>query len=168
MTTQKGIRVYDQYPEYSQTDIQVQVFELETKCGMCRKRIIAQSTRNSPEAQDVAGPSTAVKDVEFEDDPVSTLNETLSPLGISPFKKQRLQRSKHYAKGKVKRVGTAIKRKLETMEIEVGSTSSSDETAESEIVPQQRRVRKYKFSQFCQKVGQGKQLLRNLVPLITW
>ena len=105
-------------------------------CGMCRKRIIAQSTRNSPEAQDVAGPSTAVEDVEFEDDPVSTLNETLSPLGISPFKKQRLERSKHYAKGKVKRVGTAIKRKLETMEIEVGSTSSSDETAESEIVQQ--------------------------------
>ena len=137
-------------------------------CGMCRKRIIAQSTRNSPEAQDVAGPSTAVEDVEFEDDPVSTLNETLSPLGISPFKKQRLQRSKHYAKGKVKRVGTAIKRKLETMEIEVGSTSSSDETAESEIVQQQRRVRKYKFSQFYQKVGQGKQLLRNFVPLITW
>ena len=72
----------------------------------------------------------------------------------------------------MKRVGTAIKRKLETMEIEVGSTSSSDETAESEIVqqlmPQQRRVRKYKFSQFYQKVGQGKQLLRNLVPLITW
>ena len=85
-------------------------------CGMCRKRIIAQSTRNSPEAQDVAGPSTAVEDVEFEDDPVSTFNETLSPLGISPFKKQRLQRSKHYAKGKVKRVGTAIKRKLETMD----------------------------------------------------
>ena len=100
------------------------------------KRIIAQSTINSPEAQDVAGPSTAVEDVEFEDDPVSTLNETLSPLGISPLKKQRLQRSKHYAKGKVKRVGTAIKRKLETMEIEVGSTSSSDETAESEIVQQ--------------------------------
>ena len=36
----------------------------------------------------------------------------------------------------MKRVGTAIKRKLETMEIEVGSTSSSDETAESEIVQQ--------------------------------
>ena len=114
----------------------MQVFELETNCGMCRKRIIAQSTRNSPEAQDVACPSTAVEDVEFEDDPVSTLNETLSPPGISPFKKQRLQRSKHYAKGKVKRVGTAIKRKLETMEIEVGFTSSSDETAESEIVQQ--------------------------------
>ena len=36
----------------------------------------------------------------------------------------------------MKRVGTVIKRKLETMEIEVGSTSSSDETAESEIVQQ--------------------------------
>ena len=62
-----------------------------------------------------------------------TDNDSL-PACISPFKKQRLQRSKHYAKGKVKRVGTAIKQKLETMEIEVGSTSSSDETAESEIV----------------------------------
>ena len=175
MTTQKGkglrpiSRVFtDRYPSAG--------LRVGNKlCGMCRKRIIAQSTRNSPEAQDVAGPSTAVEDVEFEDDPVSTLNETLSPLGISPFKKQRLQCSKHYAKGKVKRVGTAIKRKLETMEIEVGSTSSSDETAESEIVQQlkefhasTKRVRKYKFSQFYQKVGQGKQLLRNLVPLITW
>ena len=102
----------------------------------CRKRIITQSPRNSPEAQDVAGPSTVVEDLEFEVDTVTTLNETLSPLGISPFKKKRLQRSKQYAKGNVKRVGTAIKRKLETLKIEVSSTSSSDETAESEIVQQ--------------------------------
>ena len=61
-------------------------------CGPCRKHIITQSPRNSPEAQDVAGPSTVVEDVEFEFDTVTTLNGTLSPLGISPFKKKRLQR----------------------------------------------------------------------------
>ena len=105
-------------------------------CGPCRKRIITQSPRNSPEAQDVAGPSTVVEVLEFEVDTVTTLNETLSPLGISPFKKKRLQRSKQYAKGKVKRVGTAIKLKLKTLKIEVSSTSSSDDTAESEIVRQ--------------------------------
>ena len=36
----------------------------------------------------------------------------------------------------MKRVGTAIKRKLKTLKIEVSSTSSSDDTAESEIVQQ--------------------------------
>ena len=62
-------------------------------CGPCRKRVIAQSSSSMPEAQDVAGPSTVVEDVEFEDDTVtvSPLNDTSSPLGISPFKKQRLQ-----------------------------------------------------------------------------
>ena len=73
-------------------------------CGPCRKRVITQSSSSLPEAQDVAGPSTVVEHVQFEDDTVSTLNDTLSTVGISPFKKQRLQRSKHYAKGKVKRV----------------------------------------------------------------
>ena len=46
MTTQKGIRVYDQYPEYSQTDIQVRVFELETNCVVCVEN---ESSRNQRE-----------------------------------------------------------------------------------------------------------------------
>ena len=92
------------------------------------------TTRSSSKTQEVAGPSTVGVVEELEDN-ISTLKTSISPLGISPFKKQRLQRSKQYAKVKVKWVGTAIKQRLQAMNVEVSDTSSN-QTGESEIMQQ--------------------------------
>ena len=94
-------------------------------CVPCRKRVMAgPTTSSSSETQEVAGPSTVGVVEELEDN-ISTLKTSISPLGIYPFKKQRLRRSKQYAKVKVKWVGTAIKQRLQAMNVEVSDTSSS-------------------------------------------
>ena len=92
------------------------------------------TTSSSSETQEVASPST-IGVVEALEANISTLNTSISPLGISPSKEQRLRQSKQYAKVKVKRVGTAIKQRLQAMNVEISDTSS-DQTGESEIVQQ--------------------------------
>ena len=55
-----------------------------------RKRVMAgPTTSSSSETQEVAGPSTVGVVEELEAN-ISTLNTSISPLGISPLKKQRL------------------------------------------------------------------------------
>ena len=79
-------------------------------CVLCRKCVMTgPTTSSSSETQGVAGPST-VGVIEALEDNISTLNTSISPLGISPFKKQRLRWSKRYAMVKVKWVGTASSR----------------------------------------------------------
>ena len=59
-------------------------------CVLCRKRVMAGlTTSSSSETREVASPSTVGVVEELEDN-ISTLNTSISTLGISPFKKQRL------------------------------------------------------------------------------
>ena len=104
-------------------------------CVLCRKCVMAGLTTNSlSETREVADPST-VGVVEALEDNISTLNTSMSPLGIFPFKKLRLRQSKQYSKVKAKRVGTAIKQRLQAMNVEISDTSS-DQLGESEILQQ--------------------------------
>ncbi|KAI0238986.1 hypothetical protein LSAT2_010258 [Lamellibrachia satsuma] len=63
--------------------------------------MVGLTTNSSSETREVADPST-VGVVEALEDNISTLNTSMSPLGIFPFKKQRLRQSKQYSKTQAK------------------------------------------------------------------
>ena len=88
------------------------------------------TTSSSSETQGVAGPTTDGLVEELEDN-ISTLNTSISPLGISPFKKQTAT-VKTICQGKSEASWNC--HQAETTSHECRSDTSSDKTGESEIV----------------------------------
>ena len=127
--TERGLNVCDRYLDNCR-DPWLGLRVRNKLCVMCRKRVMAGPTTNSSsETPEVSGLYTVGVVEELEDN-IFTLNTSVSPLRISPFKKQKLRRSKQYAKVQLKRVGTAIKLRPQVMNVKVSDTSS-DPTGES-------------------------------------